>query len=282
MKYSRLWILIIMLAALSGCRKARKAAQLDSNFPSDAVPTDVRIVDQANARRLQPSSVASKIGLTLTMGDKEASVSGSLRMKRDDVVQITLVALGLIEVGRLELTPDYFLVLDRMNHRYVKKAYDEVDFFRASGIDFFTFQSLFWNELFLFGDNGKAPSEADFKAAQQDDRILLLNNDSDRMLLTFVVGANDALVGHTRVADARNPAGKVMDWTYSDFEDFDGGTFPGKMQMEFNLTSKPINLSLTLNNLKPSDGWDTRTRLSDKYQEIPLDLILTKIMQLAE
>ena len=267
MKYSKIWILIMVLVALTGCRKARKTAQLDSNFPSDAVPTDIRIVDQTNAQRLLAESVSFKINLTLTMGDKEASVSGNLRMKRNDVVQISLVALGLLEVGRLELTPEYFLVLDRMNNRYVKKTYDEVDFFRTSGIDFYTFQSSFWNELFLFGDKGEAPSESDFKAAQQDERILLLN---------------DALVGHTRVAPLSGTDNKVMDWTYSNFRKFEEGMFPGKMEMAFHFTSKPITLSLMLNNLKQSDGWETRTRLNDKYQEIPLDLILNKIMTLAE
>ena len=73
-----------------------------------------------------------------------------------------------------------------------------------------------------------------------------------------------------------------MDWSYSAFREFDGTTFPGKMEMSFHFTRTPITLSLTLNNLKQSDGWDTRTRLSDKYQEIPLDAILNKIMSLSE
>ncbi|MEE1236016.1 MAG: DUF4292 domain-containing protein, partial [Bacteroidaceae bacterium] len=226
--------------------------------------------------------MTARISMDINLGQKDLSVNGTLRMKRNDVVQISLVALGLLEVGRLELTPEYLLVLDRMNNRYVKKTYDEVDFFRTSGIDFYTFQSLFWNELFLFGDKGEAPSESDFKAAQQDDRILLLNDYSDRMLLTFVVDAQDALVGHTRVSPLSGTDNKVMDWTYSNFRKFEEGMFPGKMEMAFHFTSKPITLSLMLNNLKQSDGWETRTRLNDKYQEIPLDLILNKIMTLSE
>ena len=282
MKISRIAILVMAVLLLAGCRKGRRTIKLDANFPSDAVPTDVRIVERTNTLRLQAPSVSSKVNLTLAMGEKEAAVSGTLRMKRNDVVQLSLVAFGLLEVGRMELTPDYFLILDRMNHRYVKKTYDEIDFFRTSGIDFYTFQSLFWNELFLFGFCCEVPAESDFKAAQQDDRILLLNDDSDRMLLTFVVNVHDALVGHTRVSDLRNPQGKVMDWSYSAFREFDGTAFPGKMEMSFHFTRTPITLSLTLNNLKQSDGWDTRTRLSDKYQEIPLDAILNKIMSLSE
>lgn len=282
MQNRTIWLLLLLLMVLTGCRKSRKTMVLNENFPSDAVPTDIRIVDQTNANRLQASCVTSKINLTLAMGDKEAAVGGTLRMKRDDVIQITLVAFGLLEVGRMELTPEYFLVLDRMNHRYVKKTYDEIDFFSRSGIDFYTFQSLFWNELFLFGGQGEIPRESDFMAAQQNDRILLLNNDSGNMVLTFVVDANEALVGHTRVTAPSKADQKVMDWIYSDFKDFEGGRFPGKMEAEFCFTSKPILLSLALNNLRQSEGWETRTRLNDKFQEIPLDAILNKIMSLAE
>ncbi len=282
MKYCKFAILILLLLTFAGCRKARKGAQLDPDFPSDAVPTDVRIVDRANANRLQAGSVSSKIKLTLAMGDKEAAVGGTLRMKRDDVVQVTLVAFGLMEVGRLELTPDYFLILDRMNHRYVKKAYEEVAFFQRSGIDFYTFQSLFWNELFLFGDKGQTPGESDFLAAQQADNILLMDKESGRMMLNFVVNEKDATISHTRVSGTQSADTKVLDWTYADFEETEGGLFPTQMDMLLNLTSKPITLSFKLNNLRQSDGWDTRTRLSNKYQELPLDAILNKIMSLAE
>ncbi len=282
MKYGKLAILLVLVLALAGCRKARKGAQIDPDFPSDAVPTDVRIVNRANANRLQAGSVSSKIKLTLAMGDKEAAVGGTLRMKRDDVVQVTLVAFGLMEVGRLELTPDYFLILDRMNHRYVKKSYDEVAFFQRSGIDFYTFQSLFWNELFLFGNKGQTPEESDFMAAQQGNNILLMDKESGRMMLNFVVNEKDGTVSHTRVSGTQSADTKVMDWTYADFKETEGGLFPARMEMLLNLTSKPITLSFELNNLRQSDGWDTRTRLSDKYQELPLDAILNKIMNLAE
>lgn len=282
MKYCKFAILIVLLLAFAGCRKARKGARIDADFPSDAVPTDVRIVDRANANRLRAGSVSSKIKLTLTMGEKEAAVGGTLRMKRDDVVQVTLVAFGLMEVGRLELTPDYFLILDRMNHRFVKKSYDEVAFFQRSGIDFYTFQSLFWNELFLFGDKGRTPGETDFMAAQQADNILLMDKESGRMMLNFVVNGKDASLTHTRVSGLQSSDTKVLDWTYADFKEFEGGVFPGKMDMLLNLTSKPITLSFELNNLRRSDGWETRTRLGDKYQELPLDAILNKIMSLAE
>lgn len=283
MKYLvKVLFLLVVVLGLSGCHKSRKRMQIDMNFPANAVPTDVRIVDRVNENRMLSESVSAKIRLKLAMGEKGANVGGTLRMKRDDVVQISLVAFGLMEVGRLELTPDYFLVLDRMNHRYVKKNYDEVDFLRTQGIDFYAFQSLFWNELFLFGGKDKMPAESDFKAAEQDGDILLLSKQDSRILLNFVVNQDDARIRHTRVSAANAADSRMLDWTYSAFNRFEAGDFPGKMEMEINLASKPIGLSLELQNLRQSEGWETRTRLSDKYQELPLEQILNKIVSLAE
>ena len=92
-----------------------------------------RIVDNVNAKRQTEEYVTSKLSLKLSAGGKEASVGGSLRMKRNDVLQISLVALGIMEVGRLEMTPTSLLVMDRIGHQYVQVDYDDVPFLKEAG-----------------------------------------------------------------------------------------------------------------------------------------------------
>lgn len=280
MKYLKPLLLLCAVLLVASCHKKRKAFD-PGDFPSDAVRTNVKIVDRTNDNRVQHTSVSSKINLTVTLGDKEAGVGGTLRMKRDEVVQLTLVAYGLMEVGRLEFAPDEFLIVDRINHRYVRMPYADVDFFQRSGIDFYTFQSLFWNELFLFGGEGQLPQEDDFKAAQQGGNILLLDREDERMKLHFVVSEQDAMVSHTRVTDARDDT-KSLDWIYRDFSDSDCGPFPAQMDVRLALGKRTITLSIALANLKPADGWETRTKLSDRYQPLPLEGVWDKLLKLAE
>ena len=99
-----------------------------------------KAVDIINANRQTETTLTAKASIKLQAGEKSAGVSGTLRMERDDVIQLSLAFLGLMEVGRLEITPDYFLLIDRMNHQYVRVAYSQVPFFQQSGIDFHTFQ----------------------------------------------------------------------------------------------------------------------------------------------
>lgn len=76
---------------------------------------------------------------------KQISCGGSLKMKRDDVIQLSLTFLGF-EVGRLEFTPKDGLVVDRIHKQYSRASYAEVDFLRQAGLDFYTLQSLFWSK----------------------------------------------------------------------------------------------------------------------------------------
>jgi len=90
--------------------------------------------------------VTARMNLMLSSGGKEITLGGMLRMKRDDVIQLTLVPFGILEVGRIEMTPDYFMILDKMNKQYVKAAYSDVSFLRKAKVDFRTIQAYFWNE----------------------------------------------------------------------------------------------------------------------------------------
>lgn len=79
-------------------------------------------------------------------------------MKRDQMIRISLRMLGF-EVGVMEFTPADVLVIDRFNKQYVRAAYNEVGFLRQAGLDFYSLQALFWNELFLPGQHQLTTSD---------------------------------------------------------------------------------------------------------------------------
>ncbi len=80
-------------------------------------------------------------------------------MRRDEVIRITITPFGIMEAGRIEFTPDYVLVVDRINKQYIKATYSDVDFLKANGMDFYTLQALFWNELFMPSKQSVAESD---------------------------------------------------------------------------------------------------------------------------
>lgn len=278
---------ILLCLLLASCHSNKSAmtgggSALPGNV-NNAEAALSRIVESVNQNRQTEEYVTSKMSLNLSDGSKKVSVGGTLRMKRNDVIQLSLVALGIMEVGRLEMTPDYLLVMDRMGKQYVKVNYKDVPFMKEAGIDFYTFQSLFWDELFLFGDKGSRPDEKRFKKSLADGLVKLVNTDSHQMVLTFLADATDALVKQTSVASRKQADDAVLDWQYQAHTQLGKKNFPSQMKIQVNIPKKPLQALISLSNVKANDSWETRTEINNKrYKEVTLEEVMERIMKLTE
>ena len=73
------------------------------------------------------SYLASKLQLTIPGKSGNMSVGGFMKMKSNELVQISLLMPILrTEIARIEIAPDKVLVVDRMNKRYVRATKAEL------------------------------------------------------------------------------------------------------------------------------------------------------------
>ena len=79
-----------------------------------------------------------------------------------------MIPLIQTEVGRVEFTPDYVLVIDRLHKEYIKAEYSQLGFLKDNGLDFYSLQSLFWNELLLPGTQKVGEGDLDKFTAEID------------------------------------------------------------------------------------------------------------------
>ena len=91
-------------------------------------------------------TVTAKLDITVNDGSKDFNVDGKLQMRWGKVVRVLITPFGLMEAGRLEFTPDYVLLMDRMNKQYVKEKYSDVEFLKKNKLDFNEVQRRFWDE----------------------------------------------------------------------------------------------------------------------------------------
>jgi len=284
MKFYHCFLVIASVLFLASCgSKKHLPGSATGDIPGLEKGASVAdVVKMINAKRVNEPCLSAKISLSIGTSNNSTRVGGTLRMKRNDVIQISLVALGLMEVGKLELTPDYMMVVDRMNRQYVKCRYSEVDFFRESGIDFYTFQSLFWDELFVLNGSGEAPTGDSFKLKKESKGIQLVNAQGRNVALTFVVDAASLLVGETCFSrsEAERP---VLKWKYAEWTKLEGQDFPGSMKISFNLPKDSVEATFKINSVKPDSNWETRTEVNkNRYSEISLQAAFRRIMSLAQ
>ena len=149
------FLLVLTLASCHSSKKAMKDGS-DKTKPTTTITTPTTSTKKPDRQEpdLNKMKVAvgtnftSKVRVTITQEGKDVTTSGNLRMRYGDVIQLTLVdpLLGIAEIGRLELSPDKVLIIDRVNKRYVDTNYEEFSALKSRNIDFNTIQEFFWQE----------------------------------------------------------------------------------------------------------------------------------------
>ena len=284
------------LLVLAGCRSSKRAARPDSDTDATTgattqVDSDSRVetrkskkkkkakqqqlstVEQVNANRQSARGIRGRMTINLKAGSSPLAASGTIKMKRDEIIQLSITALGLVELGRMELTPKYLFIQDRYHKRYLKSAWSDIPSLKSAGVDFNTFQALFWNELFVPGRSG-VPSEDDFLQSASGSRAKLEPKDAPQAAsLLFYTDEDQKLVYQTtliaRKGDLRFD-GNCSQWTQ-----LDGKQFPAALRLAISVTKEYVaELAFTRLQVDESMG-NISTSLSDgKYTQVSLEEVL--------
>lgn len=263
---------LCMLGMLvSSCRSTKTISEVT---PEGTAKTE-QIVSALNGKKIERTlPLTAKLSLELQMGDKGVSVGGNLKMKRDEAIQLSLSAF-FMEVGRIEFTPNYMLVLDRMGKQYVKAAYQDVDFLKRSGLDFYSLQALFWNELFVPGKSGTL-TEQDFVTEEKNGLLYLVAKEASLFTLQFAVKPEGSLLLNTHIAAPQN-ASQSFDWNYLHF---DGNNIPDKMQMSVSGLGKSVKAVMTLSNIRNNAEWTLTQIPENKYKRVDPSTLFKKLLQM--
>ena len=279
--------LIAVVALMVSCGTKRKALQAGADASNSATAeTDKghrqKVVSLVNDNRQTAKGLRSKMSVRLAAGTKGASANGTLKMKRDEIIQLSLTALGLFEVGRMELTPEYLFVQDRMNKQYVQVKWADIDALKRVGADFYTFQSLFWNELFLLGQK-ELPTDKDLRATEQGRQTLLMPADAhvatEEVALQFLVNTSKHLTEQAALK-ATKQTGFSVSCDYAEFEKLDKKNFPHQLTMAINAGTKRYTADFVLSNPQvDNDMKNLVTKPSSGYRQVSFDDIIKQLIK---
>lgn len=257
---------------LTGCKSARQAAG-----PAGTL-SDREQVERVIAHTPQTDCITAKMRFSIRLGEKDFSVGGNFRMKKNDVIQLSLVGFGIIEGGRIEFTRDSVLLVDRIHHQYISVAYADVGFLREAQVDFYTLQSLFWNELILPGVQHVTPADAaEFKASREGDNLVLAGRGNRKLAYRFVTSLLTNLLERTEITTRSDYR---LDWQYADFVDVGGAKFPSQMQIELSGLRTAARVTLSLNRIGTNGGWPTRTQVSKRYTRVEPEQLIELLMKM--
>ena len=276
---------LVMPLLLSSCASKKKAVVENKPLTTEQLATQ-GFIQRVQANAITQKFITSKVKFSVETGAQKLTLTGNLKMKRDDCIRLQLMAFGFVEAGRIELTPEYVLIMDRINKQYLKAPYVQVDFMRNNGLNFNTMQALFWNELSRPAkysiNKDDVPSDTAQYAMIESGDDMVINLEAGKIAYSWL--ANRAN-GQIRMAnmlykDRLNNTTSQLNWDYQDFDEVNSKQFPTKSVITLTAPKKEVKLGMTLNYIKHDTDWETRTEISNKYREVTIDEILNRFMSL--
>lgn len=264
--YIMLAVVALFTLSLTGCRTTRKAKSTATStkerqnkmlVPLAQYPADVQFVN-------------AKTAITFSYKGHEATVKGRLRMRRDDAVQLSFTALGLMEIAVIELTPEKAYIIDRVNKRYAVFDYSSGKA-NLAGINFNTIQSLFWNRLFIPGEKEVWNNTKDFSISKMNTQRLVEPSRQRILKCKFYTDADCKQLQQTNLSLQQYAA----TWRYDNFESIDAYAYPTTHDISVSSASHTIGAHIELNNFSTLDtGWQSGTDLA-RYKQVNLEQLMS-------
>lgn len=275
-----------MTLAMAGCGSKKAATEGTSSTVDKHNGGNVQalaFVQKVANQKVSTKNIVGKMSLNVKMGSKNITVPGSLHMRYGEVIRIqAFIPLLGSEVGRIEFTPDYVLVIDRMHKEYIKEDYNKVDFLKNNGLNFYSLQALFWNQLFVPGT--KSISEANLMNFGVTDAGNSKNITLKKGKLNIVWNADNA---NGRISTAKATYSSLtqgkssLNWTYSNFKAVAGKMFPAYQKFTFATTAiknqSNISLTIDMDGVKTDSKWEAKSEISKRYKKIEATDVFGKL-----
>ena len=264
---------------VASCGSTRKVVKETPN--AQAVVQKQEFLQKVSDNAQHARFITSKVKFSVEVGSQQLTLTGNLKMKRDDVIRLQLMAFGFVEAGRLEFTKDYVLIMDRINKQYLRVPYQQLDFLRNSGLDFYALQALFWNELFQPGKSHVTDEMLKSYSTDLEAEDAVISMDSGKLSYRWLAAKDNALVKMANILYKDRFRGNYqLNWDYLDFKQNGRKRYPMDHKIKFSTPDKEVKFEMMLNYLGADEDWEPRTEVSGKYRQVSVDEILRRFMSL--
>ena len=275
-----------MTLAMAGCGSKKAATEGTSSSVDNHNGGNVQalaFVQKVANQKVSTQNIVGKMSLNVQMGSKNITVPGSLHMRYGEVIRIqAFIPLLGSEVGRIEFTPDYVLVIDRMHKEYIKEDYNKVDFLKNNGLNFYSLQALFWNQLFMPGTTSISDANLlDFGVTEAGNSKNITLKKGDLNIVWNADNANGRISAAKATYSNLTQGKSSLNWTYSNFKAVAGKMFPAYQKFTFATTAiknqSNISLTIDMDGVKTDSKWEAKSEISKRYKKIEATDVFGKL-----
>lgn len=218
-------ICCVAMLLLFSCRTKQAVPELKPGKTVDG--------DSSAAMKIQPflfHTLSLKFDAEVQSGDENNNFSGNIYVVRDSALWVSVQKFGL-EVVRVLITNDSVRMLDRINKSYLAGDFSLISGILKTNIDFDGLQSL------ITGNDARSYESTGFTEKKVGDTVVYYfakrkkkKEASSAMAVSQEIWVNQAESKICKIIiNNIMPNSGSATFSYSDFEDFGGQKYPGKI-----------------------------------------------------
>ena len=263
-------LLLVLFVGIYSCKPKERIVQAASELEDK---TNSNLFEDILENEVRYSTFSSKLNMSFSTGRKVLNSRATLRIVRNEAIQLSIQPIFGIEMFRLYIQPDCIIILDRMNKRYVQETYDDLKKEYPIGFNFYTLQSLFTNALFIpEQSNVLIDDYRKFRYVQSSNNYRLSGRDRISDIdYSFFVNGNDQIT----LTQMYMPAKKYsLEWSYDEFSLVEKLFFP--LEMKVSASSEKINLntSISLSSINFDESLTLDSSIPSSYTKVELKEVI--------
>ena len=264
-------LLLLLFVGIYSCKPKKRIVQAESALKDKE---NSHLFKDVLTKELKYSSFSSRMNMTVSTGKRTLSSKAALSIVRDEAIQLSIQPLFGIEMFRLYVQPDCIIILDRMNKRYVREYFADIEGQIPIGFDFYTLQSLFTNALFISDQAAVSVNDyKKFKYSQSFDNYKLSARDNKSKIdYSFFVNGNDQITLAQLYMSSRN---YELDWGYNEFTLIDERLFfPLEMNVKATTQKRKLESSMSLSSINLDDTLTLDSSVPSSYAKVELKEVI--------
>ena len=174
-----------------------------------------------------------------------------------------------------------------MHKQYIKGDYNQLDFLRDNGLNFYSLQALFWNQLLLpgverVGEGDLQKFQVNLDGAGEKVPVILKNGN-----ISFVWNTtrSNARIGDAEVTYTSASRGNSqLKWQYADFKPLGSKVFPATQKFSFSTNvdgkARKATINIEMDELKTISDWEAESTVSGKYKQMDAKDVFGKLLNM--
>ena len=231
--FNKLFIFFAVIALLA-CKS--KKPLVDGNTSNANLPKteNTILLKSIIAKQLDFATFTTKAATILDFKDKNFEVTLNIRIKKSEIIWVSITAVAGIEVARVLITPDSIHVMDRINDEYLKKPFKFIQGFTSKQVDYATLEALLVGNSIPFTLTEKSE-------IMQNNGIVLIKGMIER--LSYQLQFNTQLKANQTFLED-NTLGQMLSVNTQSFEFVSNNLVPLKVLIDSKTRDKQIKVDM--------------------------------------